>query len=65
MFLFLAEVAGAVFRCLTVPPPPARGATALLGERPAAPTDVELGAAGYQQIYHTLILSQLKNYYDS
>lgn len=47
MLRFLAEVAGAALRCLTVPPKPARGATALLGERLAAPTDVELGAAGY------------------
>ena len=47
---FLAEVVGAVLRCLTVPPKPALGATALLGERLAAPTDVELGAAGFEKI---------------
>jgi len=43
---FLADVAGAVFLCLTVPAPLVLGATALLGERPPAPTFVELGAAG-------------------
>jgi len=33
--------------CLTVPPPPAvLGATALVGDLPPVPTEVELGAGG-------------------
>jgi hypothetical protein len=34
--------------CLTVPPLAALGATALVGDLLPAPTDVELGAAGYK-----------------
>ena len=47
MLRFLAAVAGAALRCLTVLPIPARGATALLGERLLAPTEVELAGAGF------------------
>lgn len=46
VFLFLVEVAGALFLCLTVPLPLVLGAMALLGERPTDPTEVALGAAG-------------------
>lgn len=57
MLRFLADVAGAVFRCLTVPPPPlALGATTLLGDLPPDPTDVELGAAGILLSFHALNL---------
>ncbi len=35
-----------LYLCLTVPPPPLRGDTALLGERPPAPTLVADDEAG-------------------
>lgn len=48
MLRLLAAVVVVVdLRCRTVPPVEERGAAlALLGERPPAPTDVELGAGG-------------------
>lgn len=49
VFLFLAEEATVVFLCLTVPLPPVLGAMALLGDRPTEPTEVALGAAGFQE----------------
>lgn len=41
-----ADVAGAFFLCLTVPPDPPRGTPALLGDLLLDPTDVELAGAG-------------------
>lgn len=49
VFLLLVEVVVAVFLCLTVPPPPVLGTIALLGDRPVAPTEVELAAAGLKR----------------
>lgn len=48
VFLFLVELfVETVFLCLTVPLPPVLGAIALLGDRPTAPTEAALGAAGF------------------
>ena len=42
--------------CLTVPPPlAALGATALVGDLPAAPTEVELGAGGWKSKTITIL----------
>lgn len=46
--LLAAVVVVVVLRCLTVPPLEDLGAdVALLGDRPPEPTDVELGAGGW------------------
>lgn len=52
VFLLLVEVVVAVFLCLTVPPPPVLGVIALLGDRPIAPIDVQLGATGLKRKYN-------------
>lgn len=58
MFLLLAAVVVVVFLCLTVPPVDERGATALEGDLVDDPTEVELGAAGYNVVQFKLQITR-------